>query len=200
MVSPGHSARKQYRPGAGGAAAVLTASGLRNLAGRRGARREGLTPAAVPPVVHRAVESAAVRTAEEERHVARGRGRRTSCPWTTARSVAAVPVKPSPTVVPALGVVVGVALQARADRGRSPSAWRSSRWANMSRQQLEALATQVDRRIAEVDATLVELAVEERVVAALVGEGPRRRSAVGRVDDAAKASRELPPHLDGPRR
>ena len=114
MVSPGHSARKQYRPGASGAAAVLTASEVAEASpggGALGAR--GLTPAAVPPVVHRAVESAAVGPQRKNDTLPVGvGGEDVPCPWTTARSVTAVPGRTAvPTVVPALGVVVRVALQ-----------------------------------------------------------------------------------------
>ena len=113
MVSPGHSARKQYRPGASGAAAVLTASDVAEASPAGGdVSARGFTPAAVPPVVHRAVESAAVGPQMKKDTLPVGVGGGVApCPWTTARSVTDVPGRTAvPTVVPALGVVVSVAL------------------------------------------------------------------------------------------
>ncbi|WP_235506505.1 hypothetical protein, partial [Terrabacter sp. Root181] len=87
-----------------------------------GVAARALTPAAVPPVVQSAVESAALGPQRKKDTLPVGvGGEDVPCPWTTARSVTAVPGRTAvPTVVPPLGVVVSEALQ-RANWPRTKS-------------------------------------------------------------------------------
>src|SRR5262245_16802108 len=89
LVSPGHVARKQYRPGASGDPGVFTASETAEASpagGEESAR--ALTPAAVPPVVHRSVELGSVGPHRKNDTSPVGVGGVPEPePWTTAVSV-----------------------------------------------------------------------------------------------------------------